>query len=135
MKITQSLPACIWRGLEITLVVVLFVAQSFTQTSSVVARPRIIQPINDAESVPLPNSTPGILRNALDKGRMDPNIRLEHLALILKCSPEQEQSLQTLLDQQQDKVSTKYYNCDNGISYLRLQGAYFFSAGFDGCVY
>src|SRR5215831_7513690 len=98
MRVIQVLWGCIGRGVGITLIVFLFVAPSIAQISSVpsFAHPRITQPVSDAEGVLLPNSIPRIAQNALDKGRMDPSTRLEHLVLVLKVSSEQDQSVHTL---------------------------------------
>jgi subtilase family serine protease len=81
----------------------------FDAGKSTLARPRIMEEIYDSVTVRIPDSTPRVLRNAVDQGPMEGSTKLGPMFLILKSSPEQEQALQTLLNEQQDKRSPNYH--------------------------
>ncbi len=83
--------------------------RAFVADETHLARPRILERIDDSVTVHFPNSTPRALRNAVDLGRMDGSTKLGPLFLVLKSSPEQEHALHTLLDQQQDKSTPNYH--------------------------
>ena len=57
----------------------------------------------------LSNTTPSVVANAVDNGRVAPNTPVSHLFLVLKSSDEQETALRGLLDDQQDKSSPNYH--------------------------
>jgi len=80
-----------------------------TPQGTILARPRITQPIDDSIVVRIAGSRPQILDQATDLGRMDGNMKLGPLVLVLRSSPEQEHAVQTLLDGQQDKSNPNYH--------------------------
>ena len=81
----------------------------FVASETHLARPRIMQAIDDSVIVRMPGSRPRVLDHSTDLGRMDGDTELGPLFLVLKSSPEQEHVLQTLLMQQQDKGSPNYH--------------------------
>jgi subtilase family serine protease len=83
--------------------------KAFSLKDFKLARPRITQPIDDSVVVRVAASRPRVLDRATDLGRMDGSTAIGPMFLVLKSSPEQEQALQTLLRQQQDKGSPNYH--------------------------
>jgi len=70
--------------------------------------PRIVAPIDDESLVRVPNTALKLKGGVADLGRMDPNAHLGPFLVVLKSTPQQEQVLHTLLDQQQDKYTSNY---------------------------
>src|SRR2546425_11641842 len=73
------------------------------------ARSRITKSISDSSVVRLRNTTHSRIRTAIDKGRVQPDLPMERVILMLKSSPEQEDELEQLLAQQQDPSSSQYH--------------------------
>jgi subtilase family serine protease len=83
--------------------------KAFSSEDFKLGRPRITEPIDDSVVVTIPGSRPRVLDRATDLGRMDGTTKLDSLVLVLKSAREQEQALQTVLDQQQEKSSPNYH--------------------------
>ncbi len=69
---------------------------------------RIRGPINDAERVTLGGNIPPLARRRFDRGRAPDSLPMERMLLVLKRSSQQEQALENLLVEQQDKTSPAY---------------------------
>jgi subtilase family serine protease len=74
------------------------------------ARPRITDRIDEAQLVVLQGNTHPLARPQFDQGAAPPNLPMDRMQLVLRRSPEQEATLQDLLEQQQDKSSPNYHN-------------------------
>jgi trimeric autotransporter adhesin len=89
------------------------VAQTLPPTISLqpntIARPMISQPVDESQLVRLKGNTHPLARPVFDIGGAPPNLQLERMLLVLKRSPEQDATLLTLLDQQQDKSSPNFH--------------------------
>src|SRR5277367_3321651 len=83
-------------------------------TSAVCARaiePMLTAPIDESQRVTLPgNTTPAALDGANDRGSVDGNLRLEHLLLVLKGSPDSEAALRLLIDEQHNPAAVDQYH-------------------------
>jgi hypothetical protein len=77
---------------------------SFAQGSRSAAT-RITLPINEANLVPLEGSTPPLASARYDRGVVADSLPMDHMLLVLKRGPEQEQALQSLIAQLSDPQS------------------------------
>jgi len=77
------------------------------QTNSV--RPLITQPVNNAQLTPLTGNVHPLARAEFDQGAAPADLPMQRMLLVLKRSPEQQQALTNLLDQQQDKNTPSYH--------------------------
>jgi subtilase family serine protease len=73
------------------------------------APPRITQDIDETELVLLAGNTHPLARAEYDQGAAPPDLPMERMLLLLRRSPEQEASLQQLLEEQQDPGSVHYH--------------------------
>src|SRR5215469_3181215 len=65
--------------------------------------------IDDSLRVKLAHSTHPFMQSATDLGRIDPNVRMERMLLILGPSDEVQPSLRSFLDTLHDKTSANYH--------------------------
>jgi Pro-kumamolisin, activation domain/Bacterial Ig-like domain (group 3) len=72
-------------------------------------RPLITQPVVESELITLKGNTHPLAQPQSDIGAAPPDLPMNRMLLVLKRSPEQEHSLRTLLDNQQDKASMHYH--------------------------
>jgi subtilase family serine protease len=79
----------------------------YAQTSNIPAR--ITQAIDENNLVTLSGNVHPLARPEFDRGPVPLDLRLDRMLLVLKQSPEQEGTLQRLLDDQQDKSSPRYH--------------------------
>jgi subtilase family serine protease len=79
------------------------------QAGSPVAPARVVQPIDEAKLVPLAGSTHPLALPQYDRGAVEDNLRLEHVLIQLRRSPEQEQALENLIGEMQNRLSGKYH--------------------------
>jgi len=90
----------------------LFFAAS-TQASSQSRLPtphsRVLQAVDDTSLTTLSGNIHPLARPEFDQGALADATPLRRIVLILQRSPEQESSLQQLIDQQQDKTSSTYH--------------------------
>jgi subtilase family serine protease len=70
---------------------------------------RITQPISENNLVELKKSTHPLARPQYDRGAVADSAALEHMLLVLKRSPGQEQALAKLMGQQNDPHSSNYH--------------------------
>ena len=70
---------------------------------------RIVQRVDESQRTRLRGNTHPLTRTEADAGEAPADLPMRRMLLILKRSPEQEASLKTLLDQQQDKHSPNYH--------------------------
>ena len=71
---------------------------------------RIVQPISEANLVELKQSTHPLAKPQYDRGAVADSLPMEHMLLVLKRSPGQEQALEKLMGQQSDPHSANYHN-------------------------
>lgn len=79
------------------------------QTVSAPATPHIVQAVNDANLTPLVGNTHPLAIPAYDRGAVADSFPMEHMYLQLRRSPEQEQALETLMQEMQDPQSPNYH--------------------------
>src|SRR5271155_1608769 len=73
--------------------------------------PMLTAPIDESQRVTLPgNTTPAALNGADDRGSVDGNLRLEHLLLVPKGSPDSEAALRLLIDEQHNPAAVDQYH-------------------------
>jgi Pro-kumamolisin, activation domain/Bacterial Ig-like domain (group 3) len=72
-------------------------------------RPLITRPVVESELTTLKGNTHPLAQPQFDIGAAAPEVPMNRMLLVLKRSPEQEYSLRTLLDNQQDKASAHYH--------------------------
>ena len=69
---------------------------------------RITQPIDNTSFAHIPFSTHPLAVSKNDHGRVDPNLPMERMMLVLKPAPEQQTALRQLIDGQHDPGSPNY---------------------------
>lgn len=79
------------------------------QAGSSVASPAIVQPVNEAQLVPLAGSTHPLALPQYDRGAVPDSLPLDHVFLQLRRAPAQEQALENLIGELQDPNSPKYH--------------------------
>ncbi|WP_158942929.1 Ig-like domain repeat protein [Granulicella sp. S190] len=97
--------------LHVLTIVTLFVTSlaSIAQTRLPAARSRIVQAVDDSHLTRLPGNTHPLARAEFDQGALLDDAPLRRMVLVLQHAPEQEEELQRLIDQQQDKSSSEYH--------------------------
>ena len=70
---------------------------------------RITAPVDEAVLTRLAGNTHPLARPEFDQGAAPPDLPMDRMLLVLKRSPEQESTLQAMLDQQHDKSSANYH--------------------------
>ena len=68
-----------------------------------------IQTIDKKSVTRIPNSTHPLANAKNDYGRVDPNLPMERMVLVLKTSPQQKAALKKFLDSQQNTESANYH--------------------------
>src|SRR5271156_836040 len=105
----KSETARVGRGLCWVLCCAIFLAASagFQRIAGAVSQPRalITQAVSDANLVILAGNTRAEANSANDRGAAAADLPLEHMMLQLQRSPEQEQALETYIDQLEDTKS------------------------------
>lgn len=71
--------------------------------------PLLVQPIDESKLTTLKGNTHPLARAEFDQGAAPAGLPMKRMLLVLKRSPEQEQALRKLLDDQQDKSSANYH--------------------------
>lgn len=84
-------------------------ALAATQAGSVSAAARIVQPINEANLVPLAGNTHPLAVAKYDQGAVPDSLSMEHMFLQLRRSAAQEQALENLIGELQDPHSAQYH--------------------------
>jgi hypothetical protein len=100
-------PALTSRVFHLALLLTVSSCYVHAQTSNIPAR--IIQAIDEKNLVTLSGNVHPLTRPEFDRGPAPLDLRLDRMLLVLKRSPEQEGTLQRLLDDQQDKSSPRYH--------------------------
>ena len=85
------------------------VAQQAEQTGAVAPRPLITQAIDETQLTTLKGNVHPLARPEFDLGTAPASLPMERMLLVLKRSPDQETTLRTLIDDQQDKNSPNYH--------------------------
>ncbi len=84
---------------------------SVQPTSTAASVPdRIIQPINEAQLITLPRNTRPEANSRNDRGPVSDGFDIEHIFLLLQRSPEQEQELDKLIDELNDRTSPNFHH-------------------------
>jgi subtilase family serine protease len=101
-----------WGSFSLVVLAVLIGAPSLKAQvqSSLHARPRITQGINETDRVALPGNTRPEARLSNDRGPVARDFAMEHMLLQLKRSPEQELALQQFLDELHSKDSQNFHH-------------------------
>lgn len=86
------------------LVVVMTSSSQFSTAES-----QMTQPIDDTKLTILRGNTHPLARSEFDRGIAPTSLPMDHMQLVLKRSPKQEQAFETLLNQQQDRSSPNYH--------------------------
>jgi subtilase family serine protease len=107
---------CPWRyapipGLMVVLAVGSFssLAGGATQAGSPTAPARLVQPINEADLVPLAGNTHPLAVAKYDQGAVADSLPLEHVFVQLQRSRAQEKALEDLMAEQQNRLSARYH--------------------------
>jgi hypothetical protein len=72
------------------------------------SKARIIQPIDNTSLIRVPHSTHPLAAAQNDLGRVNPNLSLERMVFVLTVTPEQQSTLQKLIDAQHDPESASF---------------------------
>jgi subtilase family serine protease len=84
-------------------------AFAFTQAEPPNPAPRIVTNIDEANLVTLKGNTHPAALPKFDQGAVSDSLPMQHMILVLQRSPEQEQALEKLLDEQQNPKSANYH--------------------------
>ena len=102
MSISRAISSC-------TVVLALSATPLLAQQANRVS-PRITQAIDETKLFPLRNNTHPLARAEYDQGAAPRDLPMERMLLLLRRSPEQEASLQQLLEDQQNTASANYHH-------------------------
>jgi hypothetical protein len=80
-----------------------------SRAQTIPAQARITAPVDEAVLTRLAGNTHPLARPEFDQGAAPPDLPMDRMLLVLKRSPDQESTLQALLDQQHDKSSANYH--------------------------
>jgi hypothetical protein len=80
------------------------------EAQTIPTQARIIAPVDEAVLARLAGNTHPLARPEFDQGAAPPDLPMDRMLLVLKRSPEQESTLQELLEGQQDKSSPNYHH-------------------------
>ena len=83
---------------------------------------RIVQAINDSKLVPLRGNTHPLARAEFDQGRVDPQLPMERMTLLLKRSPEQEAALEAFMARQLDPHSSDFHHWLEPVEFGQIYG-------------
>jgi len=86
-----------------------FAATTVCAQSQTNVRSRIHEPIDDSRRVPLQGHVHPMAQARFDRGAAPAGLPVEHMVLLLKRTPEQDQELATLLEDQNDASSPQYH--------------------------
>jgi hypothetical protein len=84
-------------------------AQAQDAQTEYVAPVLITQAVDESDLVTLGGNTRPEAKAKYDRGRVDDNLPMEHLLLLLKRSPEQQQELGTLIEELHDSASPNFH--------------------------
>lgn len=87
----------------------LFALPILAAAQSPVAKPLITQSVDESRLAVLKGNTHPLAKPQFDLGEAPDDLPMQRMLLVLKRSPEQEHSLRTLLDNQQDRHSHSYH--------------------------
>lgn len=83
---------------------------------------RVVEAVDDSRLVTLTGNVHPEARPQYDEGRVDPQLRLERLVLVLKRSPEQEKALAEFNERQYDPKSTDFHRWLHATEFGKLYG-------------
>ena len=107
MRTTFRLSPRILRALlELVSLLIVVGTVSFAQTKST---SRISQAIDNGRLSLLKGNVSPMARPEFDRGKVDPNLKMEGMKLVFSPAPGQQAALDTLLAQQQDRSSPNYH--------------------------
>jgi subtilase family serine protease len=90
-------------------VAVLFVVVMTCSSQFSAVEPQITQAVDDTKLTVLPGNVHPLARSEFDRGAAPASLAMDHMQLVLKRSAKQEQALNSLLAQQQDRSSANYH--------------------------
>lgn len=85
-------------------------ALATAETGSLATAAQIVQPIDEANLVPLAGHTHPLAMAKYDQGAVSDSLPMEHIFVQLRRSAAQEQALENLIGELQDPHSAKYHN-------------------------
>src|SRR5580700_1628478 len=94
---------------SILIAFVLLGAALRVEAQSIPLQARVTAPVDEAVMARLAGNTHPLARPEFDQGAAPPDLPMDRMLLVLKRSPDQESTLQALLDQQHDKSSANYH--------------------------
>ena len=100
-------PVCPIRKVVVSIVVFISSLMVLAGAAPAQTRSRITQRIADTEPVVLSSPNPRT-RTALDQGRVEGSMSINHAAIVFKLAPAQQADLEKLLAEQQDPHSANY---------------------------
>lgn len=92
------------------------------RTQAVLIPSRVVERVDDNQSLRLKGNTHFLARPEFEKGLVDPQLSLERMQLVLKRSPEQEAALQAFMAEQIDPKSNNYHHWLQPEEFGRLYG-------------
>src|SRR4029077_2140004 len=108
LRLPLAVPAVLLLMLSVTVVAQEMANQQIGGQKNY-ARPLISQPVDEARRVVLKGNIHPLARTQFQVGVAPQDLSLQRMLLVLKRSPEQDQALLKLLDDQQDKSSANYH--------------------------
>ena len=108
LRLPLAVPAVLLLMLSVTVVAQEMASQQIGGQKNY-ARPLISQPVDEARRVVLKGNIHPLARTQFQVGVAPQDLSLQRMLLVLKRSPEQDQALLKLLDDQQDKSSANYH--------------------------
>ena len=97
------------RMLHLSLVTAALIFCSFVAAQEIAPAPRIVDRIDDSNLVTLHGNTHPSARAQNDRGRVNPDLRMDGLVLVLKRSPEQQAEFDALVASQTDPDSPDFH--------------------------
>ena len=89
----------------------LLAALGTANTAQASSSPRLVtKNVDDSVTVALPGNTRPEAKTAVDRGRVDDSMALEHMQMLLKRPPETESALRQLLEQLHDRASSQFHH-------------------------
>jgi hypothetical protein len=107
-RLTQVL-GCSILGIGLTIPVTAQKSTGTTEVSDTVVSSRVVERIDEANLVSLHGNTHPLARSKYDQGLVDLQLPMERMELVLKRSPQQEEALEKLMEEQTDPKSSNFH--------------------------
>lgn len=83
---------------------------------------RVVEAIDESKLVTLSGNTHPLARPEFDHGKVDPQLMLERMQLVLKRSPEQEAALEKYIDEEYNAKSPNFHHWLTPVQFGKLYG-------------